>query len=173
MYIQEKAHYVKGVRIEVVVHWDFYFSHQPFSPTKGTLGIVGADRPRQRLGQCGVQSFGAGKSNAALLWPRPHKIHHGAVPGKVEAKEETQTVCSSSCWVMEWKEREGTGWRRPTHRPEWTDRFWPTWFIIAGPVGPNALGGPGLSRPGQPPSQTWESRKAMKFPEGGKPPLSQ
>ena len=49
MYTEEQAHYVKGSPYRPMLYFYllstmFYFSHQPFIPIKGYLGIVGADR---------------------------------------------------------------------------------------------------------------------------------
>lgn len=174
MYIQEKAHYVKASPLQACVLFRAAVHHIQFLPPalhpyKGYLGIVGADRATAAPGAVrGTVLWGRKQVMPLLLWPRLHKIHHRAVPGKAEAMEETQILCLANLL----SERRAVWWRGEgrAHSPAGMHRQ-----VLAhvshqlwGPVGPNALGGPDLSRPGQPLVPDLGKQKGHEIPRGSK-----
>lgn len=60
-----------------------------------------------------------------LLGPRLHKIDYGAVPGEAQKVEEKSPAKVLGDLLQD-RVQEG---QRPTHRPEWMERFWPTYLI--------------------------------------------
>lgn len=113
-----------------------------------------------------------------LLRPRLHEIHHWAVPGEAEetedaGREKGNAALPPTCLVTSSNDWLSNG-RAEGHSPAGMDgeilshvshQLW-------GPVGPDALGGPGLGRPGQPLVPDLRKQRPWNSP-GERPPPSQ